>query len=116
MMKKNPKANSAPAPTNFEDLRSESNLLRLTREFESLTSAIAELEKHSDNERTLRNEAQQIFNVVVTRTNEVLTMNNRTLRVRQVQLENVREQLSQLTQTGSSIHDGCAVQANRKGW
>lgn len=89
----------------------ESNLLRLTREFESLTSAIAEIEKHSDNERTLRNEAQQIFNAVVTRTNEVLVMNNRTLRVRQVQLENIRDQLNNLTNTGCSSSTCMGMQA-----
>lgn len=88
-MKKNPKASPPESP--------ESTLVQFTKEFERLTKEIAEIEKHSDNERTLAVEAEKIYAAVIGRTSEVLTMNNRTLRERHVQLSNIKEQLSQLT-------------------
>lgn len=121
-MKKNQKDNPKDSPKIFSGViqhAPDSTLVNLTREFESLTSAIAELEKHSDNEQTLLLEAKAIYGAVEKRTREVLSMNCRTLRVRQIQLANVKEMLYDLTRSPgdcNSCEPMTSSQANRKGW
>lgn len=88
---KKPKGNPESQPA------LDSTLIQFTKEFERLTKEITEIEKHSDNEQTLLSEARSIYVAVEKRTREVQSMNHRTLRERQVQLANIKEQLYNLT-------------------